>query len=108
METAVAPDPNAAPTTGPVDIDARAAQMAIQIVEGHFESATGSHLHWMYRELSKHMHREFNLAAREQALEQQPASNPSSGPRRRQRRVNRGGQNTGVEEKPPPSTSSDA
>jgi hypothetical protein len=41
--------------------------LATQIVEGHFESATGSHMHWLYRELSKLMHRDFALSAREAA-----------------------------------------
>ena len=41
--------------------------LATQIVEGHFETVTGSHMHWLYRELSKLMHRDFALSAREEA-----------------------------------------
>ena len=68
----------------PVDLDARAAQMAISIVEGHYEASTGSHMHWLYRELSTHMHRAALLAARE---EQVTRSNT-------RRRRARGGQNS--------------
>ena len=67
-------------TTGPTDIDPRAAAMAISLVEGHHEAATGSHMHWLYREVARHMHRDFTLAAREQALAQ-----PSNSARKRSR-----------------------
>ena len=52
----------------PPPIETRAMVFAMHIVEGHYESATGGHLHWMYRELSKLMHRDFALSAREEAL----------------------------------------
>ena len=57
-------------SSGPIlpPVDARASVLATQIVEGHYESVTGSHMHWLYRELSKLMHREFTLAAIEEAL----------------------------------------
>lgn len=51
----------------PKPIDTRAALLATQIVEGHFESATGSHMHWLYRELSKLMHKDFELSTRQEA-----------------------------------------
>lgn len=68
MATAPATEPSL-----PQPIDARAAVLAAQIVEGHYEVATGSHLHWLYRELSKLMHRDFALRAREEAAQQRRA-----------------------------------
>ncbi len=74
-------------TTGPTDIDPRAAAMAISLVEGHHEAATGSHMHWLYREVARHMHRDFTLAAREQALaaREQALAQPSNSARKRSR-----------------------
>ena len=68
----VDPPMSAQPVNGtapshPPPIDTRACFLATQIVEGHYESVTGSHMHWLYRELSKLMHRDFALSAREEA-----------------------------------------
>lgn len=55
----------------PPSIDPRAAQAAIIAIERHNEGATGSHMHWLFREASRLMHREFAVAQREEALLQQ-------------------------------------
>ena len=80
VETMPPRPPQAPAPTPPPPIDYRAAFMATQIVEGHYEAATGSHMHWYYRELSKLLHREFALCAREEAAAR------SSGQTRRKRR----------------------
>lgn len=82
--------PPAANTVEPVpylppSIDARAMALATQIVEGHFEGVTGSHMHWLYRELSKLLHRDFAVSAREEALAKRWQNAP---PGRRTRRRN--------------------
>ena len=61
--------------------------LATQIVEGHFESVTGSHMHWLYRELSKLMHRDFALGTREEAS-LKAVSNGHGGSRGRNKRRN--------------------
>ena len=50
----------------PPPIDARACFLATQIVECHNEMTTGSHMHWLIRETSKLMHRDFALSAKEE------------------------------------------
>jgi len=73
VDAATTPTPSHTPPTGqpslfpPPPIDPRAPLFATQIVESHYESVTGSHMHWLYRELSKLMHKEFSLSAKEEA-----------------------------------------
>lgn len=84
-------------TECPTDIDSRAAILAIQIVEGHYENAGGSHMHWLYRQCATQMHRDFMLSAREEALAAGSARGMGSygpGPKRRPRRGNRTTQNS--------------
>ena len=62
--------------------------LAAQIVEGHYESVTGSHMHWLYRELSKLMHRDFALSAREEANLKAGPNGHGGSHRRNKRRHN--------------------
>lgn len=60
--------------------------LATQIVEGHYESVTGSHMHWLYRELSKLLHRDFSLSAKEEANLKAGQSGHGGSNRRNKRR----------------------
>ena len=84
------PTPSSSGASLPLPIDTRACMLATQIVEGHYESATGSHMHWLYRELSKLMHRDFALSVREEA-NLKAASNGGDGSRGRNKRRNTSG-----------------
>lgn len=86
--------PDSVPSNPP-PIDERARALAMEIVEGHYEAATGSHMHWLYRELSKMLHRDFALRAREEAVLKVGRHNGAPRDRQHSRRSNgRGGQSS--------------
>lgn len=90
-QAAAAPLPGPPDAAAPPDLDARATFLAMQVVEGHFEQVTGTHMHWLYRELSKNIHRDFALSAREEALASGGGSEAGMGSGGRRRRGGRGG-----------------